>query len=136
MILIIDNTQRKFRGEIRQRFLSENIPCLVADAAQYDAYLPAAFTLVTEKYLFEDAVYLAGIHNQDPVYLHEDVKELYNYIVNTFSERYGDIFGTSKISRVLIKNGKKYTTPRNSSQPTAWNRAAVRPVQLPYIYAI
>lgn len=106
MILIIDNTQRKFRGEIRQKFLADNIPCLVADEDQYDAYMPAAFTVVTEKYLLDDAVYMSEIYNRDPVYLYEDIKDLYNFIINTFSERYGDIFGTSKISRVLTKNGE------------------------------
>ena len=141
MILIIDNTQRKFRGEIRQRFLLENIPCLVADATQYDEYLPATFTVVTEKYLFDDAVYMAGMHNHDPVYLYEDVKNLYNYIVNTFSEQYGDIFGTSKISRVLIKNGDVlfcgkplYLTPNEQRILTMLRYAPIDPTTKEKIY--
>ena len=63
MILIIDNTQRKFRTEIRKRFLSDNIPCMVADVSQYDEYLPAPFTVVTERYLLDEVAYVAGLHN-------------------------------------------------------------------------
>lgn len=106
MILIIDNTQRKFRTEIRKRLLSDNIPCVVADLSQYDEFLPAPFIVVTERYLLDEVAYLAGMHNQAPICLHEDVRDMYTYIVNAFLERFGDIFGTSKIARVLTKNGE------------------------------
>ena len=105
MTLIIDNTQRKFRTEIRKRFLSDNIPCVVADLSQYDEFLPAPFTVVTERYLLDEVAYLAGMHNQAPICLHEDVRDMYTYILNAFQEHFGDIFGTNKISRVLTKNG-------------------------------
>lgn len=108
MILIIDNTQRKFRTEIRKRFLSDNIPCMVADVSQYDEYLPAPFTVVTERYLLDEVAYVAGLHNHDhaPICLHEEVRDMYKYIIEALLEHFGDIFGTSKIARVLTKNGE------------------------------
>lgn len=107
MILIIDNTQRKFRTEIRNMFLLQNIPCYVTETSQCDEYLPAPFTVVTERYLLDEVSYIASMrHDQNPIYVHEGIRDLYDYVIRAFSEQHGDIFGTIKISRVLTRNGE------------------------------
>ena len=107
MILIIDNTQRKFRADVRNIFLLRNVPCFMTETSQCDAYMPAALIVVTEQYLLDEVSYIAGVHRSNcPICVHEDLRDLYDYAIDAFSERYGDFFGTTKISRVLTRGGE------------------------------
>lgn len=107
MILIIDNTQRKFRTDIRNMFLLKNIPCHITETGQCDEYMPVPLTIVTEQYLLDEVSYIAGVHHSNsPIYVYENLRGLYDFAVRAFSEQYGDIFGTTKISRVLTRSGE------------------------------
>ena len=63
MILIVDNTQRKFRKNIRGDMHRKGIPCVLTDSERSAEYMPTRAVFVTEDYLLKDAQYIAGIYS-------------------------------------------------------------------------
>lgn len=63
MILIVDNTQRKFRKNIRGDMHRKGIPCVLTDSLRCAEYMPTRAVFVTEDYLLKDAQYIAGIYS-------------------------------------------------------------------------
>lgn len=63
MLLIIDNTQRKFRKNIRENMHRRGIPCALTDSDRCAEFMPARAVFVTEDYLLKDAEYIAGIYS-------------------------------------------------------------------------
>lgn len=63
MILIVDNTQRKFRKNIRGDMHRKGIPCVLTDSERSAEYMPTRAVFVTEDYLLKDAKYIAGIYS-------------------------------------------------------------------------
>lgn len=72
MILIIDNTQRKLRNELRRKYMKSGIPCVVSDLEHAVEYMPCALIQVTEQYLRNDAMFLASIYGDIHVRVAED----------------------------------------------------------------
>jgi len=124
MILIVDNTVRKFRVSVREKLHSLCIPCAVSHLDYIDILFPATFCAVTERYLYEDTVFMSRMHSRTPVKVIEEsptfveeVLEHYNvfheamvekakerYI--TFSERgllyYGKYISLTKTEKRII----------------------------------
>lgn len=73
MILIIDNTQRKLRNELRRKYMKSGIPCVVSDLEHAVEYMPCALIQVTEKYLRDDAKLLASMYGNIPVRVDDGV---------------------------------------------------------------
>ena len=67
MPLIIDNTQRKFRRELRDELLKMNIPCAVSDTEHCQELLPAFTVFVTEDYIVPDVKYIADMYSSAAV---------------------------------------------------------------------
>ena len=107
MVLIVDNTRRKFRVPLRERFLAADVPCCVATPEQAVGLLPASIILVTEAYLLADVRYLSELYSPAPVLLHEDTDTLYDYITAELDARLG-AFSYHDIGRVATREGKTY----------------------------
>lgn len=86
MILIVDNTQRKMRREIREYMLSRSIPCCVCDTDNADLYLPAGAVIVTEAYILSDVRYICGMNGNSPVLLCDDGNDIYKFTDDVFGE--------------------------------------------------
>lgn len=76
MILIIDNSQRKLRNELRNAYLSHKIPCALSDLDHAADYMPCTVIQVTEKYLYDDAKFLASMYNNIPVLVEDSVMDI------------------------------------------------------------
>ncbi len=86
MILIVDNTKRKMREKTRADLFNRGIPCVVATTESMDRFLPCDVIIVTERYIFEDAKYIADIYNSSCVILYEE-KDLFDYALNIHNEK-------------------------------------------------
>ena len=75
MILIIDNTRRRLREELRHEYLKRMIPCVLSDLDHCAEYMPCSAVQVTEKYLLKDAAFVADMHGVTDVYCSENVLE-------------------------------------------------------------
>lgn len=99
MILIVDNTQRKMRNEIREALFYESIPCAVTSSDKMDAFLPAGVILLTEAYLEADVrEYLSVMHDSSLVTVLDETcdpidfaKECYNKFCREKCEPSNDI---------------------------------------------
>lgn len=94
MVLIVDNTQRKLRKEIRDALFSRCIPCAVTNTEKMDAFFPTRIVIATEEYLFYDVSYLADIYNCDAV-LYDQNEDLLSFVLRIFSEHYNESFHKS-----------------------------------------
>lgn len=74
MLLIIDNTKRKLREKLRAAYLKNGIPCALTDMKHAADFLPCAMIQVTERYLYDDAVFLASMYGKIPVTVSENVE--------------------------------------------------------------
>ena len=102
MVLIVDNTRRKFRAPLRERLLAADIPCCVATAQQAAELLPVSLVAVTVAFLFEDVRYLSELYTSAPVLLYEDTDTLYAYLVEALADHCGTR-AERKIGRVTIR---------------------------------
>lgn len=81
MILVVDNTRRKMRKEIRELLRSKGIPCAVSVSDKIDMLLPASCVVVTERYLLEDVKYMVEFHETSPVYLYDTEKSFGDFVL-------------------------------------------------------
>ena len=107
MVLIIDNTRRKFRAPLRARFLDADIPCCVASLEQAVALLPASLVVVTEAYLIEDVRDLSALYCAAPVLLHESTDSLYDFVLEAITAHLGSL-SEHDVARVSTREGNTY----------------------------
>ncbi len=108
MFLIVDNTRRKFRNEVRFKFNEMSIPCIITDLNHCNDYMPAALIIVTEKYLMEDVQFLAKMYDDAPVVLWDESVDMCKFAFDTYERIYGDrIFDSSK-GRLLLEKDEIY----------------------------
>ena len=86
MILIVDNTQRKMRKEIKDHLFSRCIPCAVTDTSRMDKYFPCDIIVVTERYILEDVKYMADIYKCPTVILYDEKEDLLSFVLRIYSE--------------------------------------------------
>ena len=112
MILIADNTYRKMRVTIREKLLSECIPCAVANTDRIDAYLPAALIIVTEKYIYKDVKYLSDMHEFSPIVVFDEVGDFTEYVRSVYDTHCRGAFEGERSKRVIFDNGDYYFCSR------------------------
>ena len=106
MFLIIDNTQRKMRKIIKEEMMKKNIPCVVTDLNHADLYMPIPLVIVTEKYLYEDAVYIASFYGKSPVVVWDEKTDMITFALNKYKELYDIEFANSRIHHVVNINNE------------------------------
>lgn len=87
MVLIVDNTQRKMRREVKEALFSLCIPCSVTSTEKMDRYFPVGAVIATEKYIFSDVKYMAEIYNC-PAYLYDENEDILSFVLKIYGERY------------------------------------------------
>lgn len=87
MLLIVDNTQRKIRREVRDALFSLCIPSAVTNTDKMDGYFPVGTVIATEKYIFSDVKYMADIYSC-PAFLYDEKEDLISFALKVFKERY------------------------------------------------
>lgn len=80
MILIVDNTKRKMRSDIRTLLLEKSVPCAICNTNSIDIFLPSGACIVTEKYLFDTVRYMSSMHGLSPLYLYNGSDDIFEYV--------------------------------------------------------
>ena len=86
MILIVDNTHRKMRKEIKDELFSRHIPCAVIDSERMDRYFPCDIVIATERYIFNDVKYIADIYNSSTVVLYDEKEDLLSFVLRIYDD--------------------------------------------------
>ncbi len=105
MFLIVDNTHRKIREEIKRKLNGVGVPCVIADVNHCDLYMPCALVIVTERYLLEDVKYISMLNGKSPVFLWDE-SDIIEFSAALYKELYDiDIF-SSKQGRLVCKGNE------------------------------
>lgn len=108
MILIVDNTHRKMRTEIRDLLLSRCVPCAVTNTDKLDAFLPATVIIVTEKYLYEDVKYLSDMHEYSPIVVYNEKENFKEFVIAVYEEYCKNKYEAKDSRRVIFDEGRYY----------------------------
>ncbi len=106
MILIVDNSERKYIGQTRDAILAKGIPCAASKLVDsLDLLFPARLCIVTERYLLEDVKFMASFHSKKTcIKLIEETKDFVNTVLREYEEFYKEDMERAKKARLSFHN--------------------------------
>ena len=107
LIIIVDNTKRKARNEIRNSFHEKNIPCVVTDSNHFGSFLPAELIIITENYLLDDVKYVGEMYGKLTYCICDENKPLICSAEEIAISHFNG-FGDYKRSKITVKDGKTF----------------------------
>lgn len=106
MILIVDNSERKYIGQTRNAILAKGIPCAASRIVDsLDLLFPARLCIVTERYLLEDVKLMASFHQKKTcIKLIEETKNFADLVLSEYEKFYREDMESALKARLTFHN--------------------------------
>ncbi len=107
LIIVVDDTARRIRYDIRPLLLEMSIPCIVTDSRHFDRFLPCELIIVTEKYLLDDVTYVASMYGKCDTVCIDEYLPMTDEVMKAITARFGSFFEHSR-ERVTVSDGNVF----------------------------
>lgn len=113
MILIVDNTRRKIRKELKDLFFKNCVPCHIVHSDKMTFFMPTHYVMPTEEYLIRDIKYCSDMFSEQEVVEYDESVPLITYCTEILNNTFLCKYKNYRCKNIRIIDGKIWFCGKN-----------------------